>query len=180
MNKSIFLSIVICIYTIQTALSQDKIKILNFYGDNGFIHKSQEVGVALIDSLSAKNNWEVITTNDLIVFTLKNIRDFNVIIFNNNCGYLRNTNIDKKSQYEGFWARLSDENQPWTGSRNGLERGLWNKNSPLVFSEKILKKSKFNLLIEGMGEGADIADIEFCIRILNNISSKNKITKIDA
>ena len=85
-NKSVFFSIVICICTIQTALSQDKIKILNFYGNNGFIHKSQEVGVTLIDSLSAKNNWEVISTADPSVFTLKNVLDYDVVIFNNNCG----------------------------------------------------------------------------------------------
>ena len=39
-------------------------------------------------------------------------------------GNLRNTNVDKQGQYEGFWAGLSDDNQVLTGARNALQKGL--------------------------------------------------------
>jgi len=85
-NSKILFFIVLCTCLIQNTQAQQKIKILNFYGDNGFKHRSQKTGVALIDSLSAKNNWEVVSTADPSVFTLKNVLDYDVVIFNNNCG----------------------------------------------------------------------------------------------
>lgn len=61
-------------------------KVLNFYGDNGFVHKSQESALKLVKDLGVKNEWEVTTTRDTSVFSLKKIMRFDVIIFNNNCG----------------------------------------------------------------------------------------------
>jgi type 1 glutamine amidotransferase len=69
-----------------TSISTKKIKILNFYGDNGFVHSSREAGLKLIEDLGIKNKWEVVSTADTSIFNAKDLRSFDVIVFNNNCG----------------------------------------------------------------------------------------------
>jgi type 1 glutamine amidotransferase len=66
--------------------SSKKIKILNFYGDNGFVHSSKEAGLKLIEDLGMQNKWEVVSTADTSIFNVKDLKSFDVIIFNNNCG----------------------------------------------------------------------------------------------
>ena len=61
-------------------------KILNFYGDNGFVHPSKEAGLKLIENLGIKNKWEVVSTAETSIFNVKDITSFDIIIFNNNCG----------------------------------------------------------------------------------------------
>lgn len=78
-------------------------------------------------------------------------------------GNLRNTNIDKKGQYEGFWAGLSDENRVWAGARNGLEKGLWNKNNPHVLALQPLEISKYYLVMGRMGAGQGAVPLELFI-----------------
>ncbi|CAN0308132.1 unnamed protein product, partial [Ectocarpus fasciculatus] len=78
-------------------------------------------------------------------------------------GNLRNTNVDKKGQYEGFWAGLSDENHIWAGARNGLEKGLWNKNSPHVLAPKPMTTSKYYLVMGRMGKGKGDVPIELFV-----------------
>lgn len=78
-------------------------------------------------------------------------------------GNLRNTNVDKKGQYEGFWAGLSDENQMWMGARNALEKGLWNENSPHVLASQPLEKSNYYLVMGRMGDGTDTVNLELFI-----------------
>lgn len=70
----------------KTKVSTNKIKILNFYGDNGFVHSSREAGLKLIENLGIQNKWEVVSTADASIFKAKDLRLFDVIIFNNNCG----------------------------------------------------------------------------------------------
>ncbi|WP_139956434.1 ThuA domain-containing protein [Flavicella sediminum] len=92
-NKFLFLSIVF-FTTSLTLISQSKttntdvkkLKILNFYGDNGFVHSSQEAGLKLIENLGIQNKWEVVTTADAAIFDTSVIVSFDAIIFNNNCG----------------------------------------------------------------------------------------------
>ena len=67
-------------------VSSKNIKILNFYGDNGFVHPSKEAGLKLIENLGIQNKWEVVSTADTSIFNPKDLRSFNVIVFNNNCG----------------------------------------------------------------------------------------------
>lgn len=78
-------------------------------------------------------------------------------------GNLRNTNVDKQGQYEGFWAGLSDSNQLWMGSRNALGKGLWNTNSPHVLNRQALKPSTYYLVMGRMGGGTDTVDIELFV-----------------
>lgn len=78
-------------------------------------------------------------------------------------GNLRNTNLDKKGQFEGFWAGLGDGNEIWMSSRNGLERGLWNKNSPRVMGKETLEKSRYYLIMGRMGAGIDTVNIELFV-----------------
>ncbi len=78
-------------------------------------------------------------------------------------GNLRNTNVDKQGQYEGFWAGLSDSNQVWMGSRNGLQKGLWNENSPHVLNAQALETTRYYLVMGRMGAGVDTVDIELFV-----------------
>jgi type 1 glutamine amidotransferase len=65
---------------------QNPLKVLNFQGDNGYVHDSKEAGKALIEALGAKNNWEVVSTTNSNIFNTKDLFQFDVVIFNNNCG----------------------------------------------------------------------------------------------
>lgn len=78
-------------------------------------------------------------------------------------GNLRNTNVDKQGQYEGFWAGLNEDNQVWMGSRNALEKGLWNKNSPHVLNPQALETARYCLIMGRMSAGVDTAQIELFI-----------------
>jgi len=70
----------------STDVGLKKIRILNFYGDHGFVHPSREAGLKLIDNLGIKNTWEVVTTANTTIFNTKDLKSFDVILFNNNCG----------------------------------------------------------------------------------------------
>lgn len=62
------------------------ITIINFYGDNGFRHSSQQAGVKMIETIGAKNNWKIISTTNPEIFNEKTLSSVRLIIFNNNCG----------------------------------------------------------------------------------------------
>lgn len=85
-------------------------------------------------------------------------------------GNLRNTNLDKKGQYEGFWAGLSDENEVWMGSRNAVGKGLWHKDSPHVISLKPLKTAKYYLVSGRMESGTGKSKIELFVNSVTPIS----------
>ena len=85
-------------------------------------------------------------------------------------GNLRNTNVDKKGQYEGFWAGLNEENQLWIGARNGLGKGLWNVNSPHVINPNPLKTSTYYLVMGRMEEGIDKAKIELFVNSISSVA----------
>lgn len=87
-------------------------------------------------------------------------------------GNLRNSNVDKQGQYEGFWAGLSENNQLWTGSRNGLEKGLWNENSPHVLNIQPLETSTYYLIMGRMGAGTDTVKIELFVNSTTPVASK--------
>ena len=85
-------------------------------------------------------------------------------------GNLRNTNVDKKGRYEGFWAGLSDENKVWMGSRNGITHGRWDANNPYVVAEKPLEKSKYFLVMGRMASGIGNVKIELFINDTNAVA----------
>jgi type 1 glutamine amidotransferase len=78
-------------------------------------------------------------------------------------GNLRNTNVDKKGHFEGFWGGLSDSNKVWMGSRNGITQGRWDVNNPYVVAPKALEKSKYYLVMGRMASGTGNVKIELFI-----------------
>lgn len=95
-------------------------------------------------------------------------------------GNLRNTNIDKKGQYEGFWGGLNEENQVWMSSRNGLQKGTWNANSPLVIAEEPLIEDVYYLVMGRMGAGENNVKIELFINDTKPISEKSFLVNTEA
>nr|WP_252726819.1 ThuA domain-containing protein [Polaribacter vadi] len=85
-------------------------------------------------------------------------------------GNLRNTNIDKQGNYEGFWAGLSDTNQIWMGARNALGKGLWNQNSPHVLNPEKLETSRYYLVMGRMEAGTDKSKMELFINSVTPIA----------
>lgn len=87
-------------------------------------------------------------------------------------GNLRNTNVDKQGQYEGFWGGLSDSNQVWMSSRNALEKGLWNENSPHVLNPQALETTRYYLVMGRMGAGTDSVDMELFVNSTLPVATK--------
>jgi len=81
-------------------------------------------------------------------------------------GNLRNSNIDNKGKYEGFWGGLSDKNLPWMGSRNAISMGRWDENNPYVVASEPLETKKYYLVAGRMGAGTDTVQLELFV---NNI-----------
>lgn len=88
-------------------------------------------------------------------------------------GNLRNTNIDKQGQYEGFWGGVNIKNQVWMSSRNGLQKGTWNDDSPLLLAEEPLKKEKYYLVMGRMGAGDGSVKMELFINTTKAIIEKS-------
>lgn len=78
-------------------------------------------------------------------------------------GNLRNTHLDKKGSYEGFWAGLNEKNQVWMGARNALGKGLWHKDSPHVISPKSLNTATYYLVMGRMQAGTENANMELFV-----------------
>jgi type 1 glutamine amidotransferase len=84
--KQVTLTVVFALLFVSLGAQEKKLKVLNFYADNGFVHDSQKAGLEMIESLGTKNGWEVVTTNEISSLSLINILTFDVVLFNNNCG----------------------------------------------------------------------------------------------
>lgn len=85
-------------------------------------------------------------------------------------GNLRNTNLNKQGNYEGFWAGVSKENQVWMGARNMLGKGLWNVNSPHIINAKPLKIATYYLVVGRMDSGVNNVKMEFFVNDTTPIS----------
>lgn len=72
---------------IQAIFGQrNTLRILNFYGDNGFQHASKKTARNMVEILSERNQWNVVSTDSASIFNPKDLLSFDVVIFNNNCG----------------------------------------------------------------------------------------------
>ncbi len=73
---------------LSSAVFADKqnISIINFYGDNGFRHASQQAGIKMIEAIAEKEHWNIISTDNPEVFNDRILATTQLIIFNNNCG----------------------------------------------------------------------------------------------
>jgi type 1 glutamine amidotransferase len=78
-------------------------------------------------------------------------------------GNLRNTNLDEQGKYEGLWAGFTDDNRVWTGARNGVTFGRWDKNNPQILSPEPLEKNKFYLVMGRMDAGTGNVKTELFI-----------------
>ena len=74
------------ILSLQFTFSRTTIKILNFQGDNGFVHDSKDEALDMIEQLGTKNGWDIRTITNASVLNVEDIAHFDVIVFNNNCG----------------------------------------------------------------------------------------------
>jgi len=86
MTKSFLFTILVFAAYCITANAQNEINLLSFNGDTGFKHDSKSIAVKMIEDLGTKNNWKITTTADPAIFTKPNLSNFDVVIFNNNCG----------------------------------------------------------------------------------------------
>ena len=85
-------------------------------------------------------------------------------------GNLRNSNLDDKGLYEGFWGGLSDDNRVWMGTRNGVTFGRWDENNPHIIDSKPLKTGQYYLVMGRMGAGTDVVKLELFINTLTPVA----------
>ena len=64
-------------------------------------------------------------------------------------------NLRNGGKYEGLWAGLTDDNKLWTGARNGLTFGRWDKNNPYVLDDKPLEVGKYYVIAGRMQAGKE-------------------------
>lgn len=86
-------------------------------------------------------------------------------------GNLRNSNIDDKGKYEGFWAGLSDNNRVWMGTRNAITFGRWDENNPLIICSEPLITGRYYIIMGRMGAGIGKVKLELFINDLNPAAS---------
>jgi len=77
--KGVLLALMFCV--INAHKSSDKV--LVFTKTEGFRHQSIEIGVQTITELGKKNNFEVTHTEDATVFTNRNLKQYDLVLFLN-------------------------------------------------------------------------------------------------
>jgi type 1 glutamine amidotransferase len=85
-------------------------------------------------------------------------------------GNLRNSNLDDKGNYEGFWGGVSDDNRLWMGTRNAITFGRWDENNPQIIDSKPLETGKYYLVIGRMEAGTGQAKLELFINGLDPVA----------
>lgn len=78
----LYLAVIIC----SDAEAQNSIRILNFQADSGFQHDSRDDALAMVEGLGKKNQWTLKTTRDAKALTDEELKQYDVVVFNNNCG----------------------------------------------------------------------------------------------
>ncbi len=76
----------ILLLTIPAFAFKQRATVINFYGDNGFRHNSQQAGVRMVEAIGKKNQWKVISTANPEIFNDKALASVQLLVFNNNCG----------------------------------------------------------------------------------------------
>jgi type 1 glutamine amidotransferase len=62
------------------------LRILGFQSNNGYEHTSMPDAKKLLERLGQANGWEVVSSKDSSCLTELDLRTFDVVVFNNNCG----------------------------------------------------------------------------------------------
>lgn len=71
-------------------------------------------------------------------------------------------NLRNSGRYEGLWANVKDDNTLWTGGRNGLTFGRFDKNNPLVLGP-MLETDRYYLVASRMAAGTGEQTIEIFV-----------------
>jgi len=79
-------------------------------------------------------------------------------------------NLKNAGKYEGFWAGLKDDNTLWTGSRNGVTFGRWDRNNPQVVGPK-LRDNLYYVIAGRMGVGTGDVTIELFVNGTKPVAS---------
>ncbi len=79
-------------------------------------------------------------------------------------------NLRNGAKYEGIWAGLKDDNTLWTGPRNGLTFGRFDKNNPLL-QGPVLERERFYVIAGRMQKGTGIVQTELFLNQANPIAS---------
>lgn len=95
-------------------------------------------------------------------------------------GNLRNSNMDRKGKYEGFWGVLKKNNTVWMGSRNGepYDNKLNDKN-PKILSPFALDKERYYLVMGRMDAGVDSVTTALFINNKTPLAAKRFSVKTD-
>ncbi len=70
----------------QNIFTKTNLNILNFQADNGYTHESKETALAMVELIGQANSWSVVTTSDTAIINKQDLKNFDVVVFNNNCG----------------------------------------------------------------------------------------------
>lgn len=81
-------------------------------------------------------------------------------------------NLKNGGMYEGIWGNVTDDNQVWIGSRNGITFGRWDQNNPMVLAPRPLEEGRFDVVAGRMGSGTGEVQIELFINEPQAVASK--------
>ena len=79
-------ALIVLLWATAAVRAEGPIRVLNFQGDSGFQHDSKDEALEMVELLGKKNGWHVHSTADREVLLPPRLRQFDVIVFNNNCG----------------------------------------------------------------------------------------------
>ncbi|MTB51411.1 ThuA domain-containing protein [Lewinella sp. W8] len=71
---------------LSLSLSAQSLRILNFQGDTGYRHESQQAAKEMMSGLGRLHGWEILHLRESARITDEFLADIDVVIFNNNCG----------------------------------------------------------------------------------------------
>lgn len=72
-----------------------KIKVLVFSKTNSYRHESIDAGKAMLTKLARENNFEITFSEDSLIFNVKDLHQYNVIVFLNTSGDILDENEEK-------------------------------------------------------------------------------------
>ncbi len=87
-------------------------------------------------------------------------------------------NLRNAAKYEGLWGCLRDDNTLWTGARNGLTFGRFDKNNPLILGPK-LEVGKYYIIAGRMQAGTGTVKSELFVNSAKPVATGQFPVKAD-
>ena len=183
--KHFLILTLVTLTSVTGAIAQNKFNVLVFSKTEGYRHSSIETGQAAIQKMGAEKGFGVTVTEDASMFTEKNLKNFNVVIFLSTTGDVLNDTqqgvferyIQAGGGYVGIHAAADTEYEwPWY---NKLA-GAWFQDHPSTPSN--VQKGRFyvterNAFSAGMPDSFERSDEFYAFK---NISPDiNVFLKID-